>query len=81
MPAIPEPIKTPTVDDARQSEEDLLRLRRRRGRASTFLTGQQRSAKASSQLLGASNGAPNLGGTATDAGGGMSRITKGTPSV
>ncbi len=52
MPAIPDPIKPPTVDDARQAEEDLLKLRRRRGRASTFLFGRT-PASASSALLGA----------------------------
>ena len=51
MPATPEPIKPPTTDDARQADEDMRKLRRRRGLASTFLTGQR--TRASSMLLGA----------------------------
>lgn len=54
MPATPEPIKPPTTDDARQADEDIKKLRRRRGLASTFLTGQK--ARASSMLLGAGSG-------------------------
>ena len=54
MPATPEPIKPPTTDDARQADEDLKKLRRRKGLASTFLTGQR--TKAASSLLGAGVG-------------------------
>lgn len=53
-PAVPEPIKPPTTDDARQADEDIRKLRRRRGLASTFLTGQR--TRASSSLLGAGSG-------------------------
>ena len=31
MPKVPDPIKPPTTDDARQAEEDIGKLRRRRG--------------------------------------------------
>lgn len=55
MPAVPEPVKPPTTDDARQAEEDLTKLRRRRGRAATFLMSQAgaRNRGAASSLLGA----------------------------
>jgi hypothetical protein len=56
-PKIPEPVKPPTEDDALQTEEQLSRLRRRRGLASTFLMGRtSRAGAASQQLLGASGG-------------------------
>jgi len=54
LPPTPEPIKPPTVDDARQAEEDMLKLRRRRGLASTFLAGKVRPSAAGS-LLGAAS--------------------------
>jgi hypothetical protein len=38
MPALPAMPKSPTTDTAAQAEEEMMRLRRRRGRASTFLT-------------------------------------------
>lgn len=53
MPAIPETPKAPTVDDAIQAEEDIARLRKRRGLASTFLVGQrQRASAAAASLMG-----------------------------
>lgn len=56
MPAMPAPIPVPTTDDARQAEEDTLRLRRRRGLASTFLAGRTARAGAAASLLGAGGG-------------------------
>lgn len=65
LPAIPETPKAPTVDDAAQAEEDILRLRRRRGLASTFLVNsdRQRTSAAASALMG------NGTGTATGSSG------------
>lgn len=74
MPAMPEPVKVPTTDDARQSEEDLMRLRKRRGLASTFLfnrpSGRPGSAGAASMLLGAAAGDSAAGGAAGSSAGG-----------
>jgi hypothetical protein len=83
MPKPPEPVKPPTVDDTRQAEEDLNRLRRRRGRASTFLSGPMRGRpSAASMLLGsgvssaftAYSGSTGTGGSSTS--GGASREQK-----
>lgn len=62
MPAAkPLPVQ-PTVDDARQAEEDLARLRKRRGRASTFLAGTfGKPTSAAASMLGSAGktgGAP-----------------------
>lgn len=38
QPKVPQAPKVPTVDDARQAEEEVMKLRRKRGRASTFLS-------------------------------------------
>lgn len=70
MPAVPEPVKPPTTDDARQAEEDLTKLRRRRGRAATFLMSQgDRTRGAAASLLGAAGGdaapSPSDGGLKT----------------
>jgi hypothetical protein len=51
IPKAPEPVKPPTIDDTRQADEELMRLRRRRGRASTFLTSQKARRAASASLL------------------------------
>lgn len=57
LPAMPAPIPVPTTDDARQAEEDVMRLRRRRGLASTFLAGRtMRAGSASASLLGQGGG-------------------------
>lgn len=70
MPAIPETPKAPTVDDAVQAEEDIARLRRRRGLASTFLVGQrQRTSAAASSLMGTGSGT-SLGSSGGGGGGG-----------
>lgn len=70
MPAIPETPKAPTVDDAVQAEEDIARLRRRRGLASTFLVGQrQRTSAAAASLMGTGSGT-SLGSSSGGGGGG-----------
>ena len=58
MPKIPEVPKAPTVDDAAQAEDDILRLRKRRGLASTFLVGgeRQRTSAAAAALMGTGDG-------------------------
>jgi len=62
MPSVPEPPVPPTYDEQRQAEDDLMAVRRRRGRASTFLTGGLgRRTMASDMLLGGSSGAPGTG--------------------
>lgn len=38
-PIVPEPVPTPTVDNARQKQQEQDQLDRRRGRASTVVTG------------------------------------------
>lgn len=38
---VPEPPPTPTIDQARQSQDITDRMRRRRGRAASVLTGPQ----------------------------------------
>lgn len=70
MPAIPETPKAPTVDDAVQVEEDIARLRKRRGLASTFLVGQrQRTSAAAASLMGTGSGT-SLGSSGSGSGGG-----------
>lgn len=69
MPAIPETPKAPTVDDAVQAEEDIARLRRRRGLASTFLVGQRQRTSAAASLMGTGSGT-SLGSSGTGGGGG-----------
>lgn len=70
MPAIPETPKAPTVDDAIQAEEDIARLRRRRGLASTFLVGRrQRTSAAAASLMGTGSGT-SLGSSSGGGGGG-----------
>ena len=54
-PRIPEPPKAPTVDTAAQAENDIMRLRKRRGLASTFLT-QPAASSAASALMGTGAG-------------------------
>jgi hypothetical protein len=86
MPKAPEPVKPPTTDDTRQAEEDLMRLRRRRGRAATFLGGMRGRPSAASMLLGSGIGSAtgaytgNTGGVTTGGGsrgdGGSSRERK-----
>lgn len=56
LPDMPAAIPQPTTDDARQAEEDVMRVRRRRGLASTFLAGRTSRGSASSSLLGAGGG-------------------------
>jgi hypothetical protein len=58
MPAIPEPAKAPTVDDAAQAEADIMRLRKRRGLASTFLVGREQRTRspAADALMGTGTG-------------------------
>ena len=73
MPAIPETPKAPTVDDAIQAEEDIARLRKRRGLASTFLVGQrQRTSAAAASLMGTGSGTSlgSSGGGSSGGGGG-----------
>lgn len=74
MPAIPETPKAPTVDDAVQAEEDIARLRKRRGLASTFLVGQrQRTSAAAASLMGTGSGTSlgsSSGGSSGGGGGG-----------
>ena len=70
MPAIPETPKAPTVDDAVQAEEDIARLRRRRGLASTFLVGQrQHTSAAAASLMGTGSGT-SLGSSGSGGGSG-----------
>lgn len=72
MPAIPETPKAPTVDDAIQAEEDIARLRKRRGLASTFLVGQrQRTSAAAASLMGTGSGT-SLGSSGSGGGSGGS---------
>jgi hypothetical protein len=73
MPAIPETPKAPTVDDAVQAEEDIARLRKRRGLASTFLVGgdRQRTSAAAAALMGTGSGTA-LGASGSGPGGGGS---------
>lgn len=40
-PKIPKPPPVPTIDETRQNQDILDRIRRRRGRAATILTGPQ----------------------------------------
>lgn len=68
MPAAVAPPPTPTVDDTRQAEEDLMRLRKRRGLASTFLFGRSKPGRIASGILGAgasgtTDSAPAAGGS------------------
>lgn len=69
MPEIPETPKAPTVDDAVQAEEDIARLRRRRGLASTFLVGQRQRTSAAASLMGTGSGT-SLGSSGGGGGGG-----------
>jgi hypothetical protein len=62
MPTVPDPIRPPTTDDARQAEEDMLRLRRRRGLASTFLARGGSRMGAAGSLLGSGGGSSGGGG-------------------
>lgn len=56
-PSIPEPPKAPTVDSAAQAEADIMRLRKRRGLASTFLTQPGvKASPAASALMGTGTG-------------------------
>lgn len=40
-PIVPDPVPTPTIDTARQKQQERDQLDRRRGRAATVLTGAQ----------------------------------------
>lgn len=74
MPAIPETPKAPTVDDAAQAEADIVRLRKRRGLASTFLVGQRQRTSAATALMGTGTGtALGSGGAGGGSGGGTVR--------
>ncbi len=53
--AAPLPVQ-PTTDDALQAEQDIARLRKRRGRASTFLTGAFGKPSAAAGMLGTAPG-------------------------
>jgi hypothetical protein len=66
-PPIAEAPTTPTTDDARAIEEEQMRLRRRKGFASTFLTRMfgRPGVNSSSATLGAGGAAP--AGTGLDA--------------
>lgn len=77
MPAIPETPKAPTVDDAAQAEEDILRVRKRRGLASTFLVGgeRQRTSAAAAALMG------NGDGTSTGSSGSLGTRSVRVPPV
>lgn len=78
IPATPEPIKPPTTDDARQAEEDLTKLRRRKGRASTFLFGKTAKSGAASTALGAgSDGAVTTGAATATTGAGSGGGSRG----
>jgi hypothetical protein len=41
MPQAPEPVKTPTIDEASITLEQSDKMQKRKGKASTILTGQQ----------------------------------------
>jgi hypothetical protein len=76
IPKAPEPVKPPTIDDTRQADEELMRLRRRKGLASTFLVSQRpRRPGAWSQLTDMAGGA--AAGAAASGGGGAGRATTG----
>lgn len=80
-PKIPEPIKPPTIDDARQADEELMRLRKRRGLASTFLVRQGPRRGAAAQLTegaAVSMVNSNNGGARAVAGGGDGLVGKGS---
>lgn len=72
MPALQPPPVAPTVDDTRQAEEDMMRLRRRRGLASTFLFGRGKPSSSASAMLGAGTSASPSLGTGGASGGGAS---------
>lgn len=74
VPKPPEPVKPPTIDDTRQADEELMRLRRRRGRASTFLAGQQPRRAATASLLAPLT--PSTG-PGSESGGGRAMIPRG----
>jgi len=68
------PPPPPTVDDTRQAEEDLARLRRRRGLSSTFLFGRGKpGATAANSMLGSGPVGTAGGGTTGGTGGGGGR--------
>jgi len=74
QPPAPQPMPVqPTVDDTRQAEEDIARLRRRRGRQSTFLTGTfgRPSVPAGASGLGASGASPPAAGSTYGLGSGF----------
>lgn len=71
MPALQPPPPPPTIDDTKQAEEDLARLRKRRGLMSTFLFGTGKPTNSSAMLLGpGASGAPSTGGSGSSTGGG-----------
>lgn len=77
MPEMAQPPAPPTIDNTRQAEEDLARLRRRRGLQSTFLFGRGKpGAPSAGAMLGSGERATMGGGGNPAAGGGGSAPSK-----